>query len=396
MKKLYAFSFALLSWATGKAQITIDQSSYPALVIAADTFGSIQGGAPSLDTGTNREWDFTGVAYENVKYYSEQMTATNPNLPNATWWERRSYKPGTLDSIRFQTRRWSGITPAGLMRIGEDMDRKAIWLGQFGGTFSAGDSLVILQQDVPYSPAYPLIKFPATYNSNWTAGFDFVVNMELTYANAGLNKAPFVYKSHIDYEFDIPGWGKALTKKFDGTLGEAEVLMERISGTTTDSFLLNGSPAPINILSSLGLTQNKVTNNYFDELFRINEVNALVLYLYGQDNTFQNVQSSQVQMLRLWPANVKAVSKDGSMSLYPNPVNGDRKLTIKLSNPPSTNSDYKITRIDGAVVSTGKFAASGKNELEILLPASITNGIYWLTLTNNEGKTQVAPFSFAE
>jgi hypothetical protein len=139
-----------------------------------------------------------------------------------------------------------------------------------------------------------------------------------------------------------------------------------------------------------------VSNNYFDELFRINEVNALVLYLYGNDNTFTNMQSSQVHMLRLWPASVKALSKDGSMALYPNPVGSERKLTIKLSHPSSANSEFKITRIDGAVVSSGKLSASGKNELEVLLPSTISNGIYWLTLTTEDGNMQVAPFSFSE
>jgi hypothetical protein len=399
MKKIFTSVIALLFAGSLSAQtnsITLTQSSYSSVNISTDTFGAFKAPFPPIAPGTDQYWDLASGIYDNIKYYSQQFTGSNTAFPSATFYEAtRLHKMGSLDSVKFNSQRWSGITATGFQRMGESTDRQAIWLGQIGA--AVNDSLVVLQQNAAYPTPYDLIKFPATYNSTWNSSFDVTFNMELTLSGQGLNKAPFVYKSHTDYMFTCPGWGTARVLLFDGTYGEDKVLMERIKGTTTDSFFLNGVPAPANVLTTLGLTQGKVSNNNFDELFRPNEVNALALYLYGADNTFTNIQSTEVHVQRLpFAASVKSVSADGSMALYPNPVNAARVVHIKLNTAANGNYSYRVTNITGQESASGTIAANGQNELSVVLPAAVTNGVYWLSLTDNKGKITVAPFRLAE
>lgn len=393
MRKTFTSIIAILFTGILSAQtsITLSQGSYANLGIYTDTFGAFKSPYPQLTTGTNQFWDLSTGTYDNIKYYTQQYTGTNAAFPNASFYENtRLHKMGSYDSLKFYSKRWSGITASGFQRMGEETDRKAIWLGQFAG-FTGTDSMVVLKQDSPYPTPYDLIKFPATYNSSWNNSFDVSFNMEFT--GLSYNHAPFVYKSHTAYTFTCPGWGKARVLNFDNTYGEAEVLMVRILGVTTDSFFLNGSPAPTNVLSALGLTQGKVSNNNFDELFRANEVNALALYLYGADATFTNIQSAQVHVQRVpFAESVNNISADGSMTLYPNPVGVTRTILVKLNEAARGNYQYKVSNIAGQQMADGSFTAYGQKVFPVTLPAEMANGVYWLTLINAEGKSTVAPF----
>jgi hypothetical protein len=393
------FTSALLTLACGglavAQSITLDQNSYTGMVVATDTFGRVTQSLNNIDTGANKVWDFSTVIYENTTYYNEQVVATNANFPGATYHAGRRYTLGT-NSFQFDTHRWSGITPVGFERIGESIDRQAIPLvGVLPGAL-ATDSLVIKQQEVPYSTSYPLIKFPATYNSSWSATFDFEVEMELTYST--YNHAPFKYKLTTEYAFRCPGWGKAfMVQKNDPTVyGEDKVLLVRIEGKTTDSFYLNGAPASISLLTTMGLQQNKTANSYWDELFRDMEVNALVLYIYGS-NAFVNPSSAEIHQLRVpFPDNIKSISADGRMALYPNPVKAGGQLQIKLANATAGQYQYSLSSISGMTTAGGTTTAKGNEPLQLTLPQSLSNGIYWLTLRHNGEVIGTAPFRYGE
>ena len=301
MKKTFTsvlFTMALGTMATAQS-ITLNQNSYAGMTVVSDTFGRVTQSLQNIDTGINKLWDFSTVIYENTTYYNEQPVGTHPSFPGATYSAGRRYTLGS-NSFEFDTKRWSGITNVGLERIGEEIPRQAIPLttGSVPGAVST-DSLVIKQQNVVYSSSYPLIKFPATFGSTWSAKFDFEVEMELTYGAGGQSSAPFKYKVTTEYFFRCPGWGKAfVVRKSDGSYGEDNVLLVRIEGKTTDSFFVNGQPASIQLLTNLGLQQNKVANSYWDELFRDMEVNALVLYIYGSI-AFTTPSSAEIHQLRV-------------------------------------------------------------------------------------------------
>ncbi len=398
MKKIAtSLSFILFTgMAMAQQPITLDQGSFANMTVTSDTFGRVTQSLSNLDTGANKLWDFTGVLYENTTYYSEQPVGTNPSFPGATYNSGRQYTLGS-NSFKFDTKRWSGVTAVGLERIGESMERQAISLDAGGvpGTV-ATDSLIVKQQDVVYSASYPLIKFPATFNSSWTAKFDFEVEMELTYASSSYVNAPFRYKVTTEYSFRCPGWGKAvIVAKGDGTYHEDNVLLERIEGTTTDSFFVNGQPAPAALLTNLGLLQGKVTHSYWDELFRDMEVNALVLYVYGS-NAFVNPSSAEIHQLRVPNLRVKSVSADGKMLLYPNPVQAGGGLQVKLANATAGEYEYSLSSITGITTVQGKGVAYGSETVQVVLPASLSHGIYWLTLKHKGEIIGTAPFRYGE
>ena len=84
------------------------------------------------------------------------------------------------------------------------------------------------------------------------------------------------------------------------------------------------------------------------------------------------------------------------MALYPNPVSSGRQLTIRLSSAANGNYTYRLSQVTGAVAEQGAITARGSNELNITLPATLANGVYWLTLSNDKGETATAPFRLAD
>jgi hypothetical protein len=390
MKKLYLLLFATTFAAGAQAQITLNASAYTNLHITSDTFGEVTADRPVLEPlSTAQTFDYTGVGYGNTRYYSRQATGTNATFTNATYWEDRGYKQGA-DS--FDSKRWSGVTANGIIRFGESMDRQVISLhGVPGGT--SNDSLVVLAQDAAYSTPYRLIPFPATYGDSWGDDFSYDVNMELT-LGATYQQVAFKQKTSVSYDFAAAGFGHFDMIKLDNGFGQAEVLMVRVSSVSVDSFFVNGSPAPTGLLTTLGLTQNRQTKIYFDELFRANEVTPLVLYNYGSDATYTTVASNQVHQDRLaFAANVSELTKapyaDGNEAkLFPNVLGANAEATLYLPNAATGNYTYVITNTEGKIVykASRLVEKDGKAQLNIALPTNMINGAYWLKLYTATGK----------
>ena len=390
MKKLYALLFTAGIAVSAHAQITLDAAAFTNLHITSDTFGEINADRPVLEpSSTAQTFDFSFVGYANIRYYSIQATGTNAAFPDATYWENRGYKQGA-DS--FDSKRWSGVTSTGIIRFGESIDRQVVKLhGVPGGT--ANDSLVIFAQNAAYSTPYKLIPFPTTYGDSWNSDFYYEVNMEL---NLGTyQQEAFKQKTSVKYDFSADGFGHFEMIKLDNGFGQAEVLMVRVASTSVDSFFLNGAPAPTGLLTTLGLTQNRITKIYFDELFRANEVTPLVLYNYGNDATYTNVASNQVHQDRLaFAANVSELTRapyaDGNIAkLFPNIWNANTsEASLYLPTATAGTYTYSIANIEGKIIYTAKreIEKDGKAQLNIMLPQNMVNGAYWLKLHNAAGK----------
>lgn len=390
MKKLYTLLLAAGLAASAQAQITFTMSSFNHANVT-DTFMQITADRPVLEPSTTSQFfDFNFVGYGNTRYYSLQDVGTNPAFPDATFWENRGYQQGA-DS--FLSKRWSGVTASGITRFGESIERQVVRLnGVPGGT--ANDSLVILAQDAAYSTPYKLIPFPSTYGDSWNSDFYYEVNMELTLGST-YQQAEFKQKTSVSYDFDAVGFGHFEMIKWDNGFGQAEVLMVRVASETVDSFFVNGAPAPTGLLTTLGLTQDRHSKIYFDELFREQEVNPLVLYNYGNDATYTNVTSNQVHQDRLaFAANVSELTRapyaDGNEAkLFPNIWNTTTSAaTLYLPAATAGTYTYSIANIEGKIIYKAKrdIETNGKAQLNITLPEGMVNGAYWLKLQNANGK----------
>ncbi|RYE25643.1 MAG: hypothetical protein EOP51_03410 [Sphingobacteriales bacterium] len=391
MKKLYTLLLATAATSIAQAQITLNASSYTNVVITGDTTGVITADRPVLEpSATAQLFDFTGIGYGNTRYYSLQATGANAAFPNAGFWENRGYQQGA-DS--FESKRWSGITPTGIVRFGESMDRQAISLrGVPGGT--TNDSLIVLAQNSAYTTPYTLIPFPTTYGDSWSSDFSYDVNMELT-LGATYQQATFRQKTSVSYDFAANGFGHFEAIKVDNGYGQAEVLMVRVSSKGVDSFFVNGAPAPAGLLTTLGLTQNRTTFIYFDELFRPNEVSPLVLYNYGNDGTFTNVVSNSVHQDRMaFATNISEITRSGNLEgpeakLYPNVLDGQQnEINLYLPTAKAGNYTYAINNAEGKVVYQANtiIEKDGKAIVTIALPTNLINGAYWLRLSTAAGK----------
>jgi hypothetical protein len=402
MKSLFTvlFSTAVLAAPATHAQIVFNSSTFNNVIVTTDTLGRLSGSYPNVTTGANQNIDMTGIAYDNTRYYSEQFVGPNPFAQGTGYDEARGYEHGRL---KFDTRRWSAVTANGLERFGEVMPRQAISLSAVPGA-GANDSLIIPAQNAAYTTPYQLIKFPSTYQDQWSSDFSYTVNMEMQAPGLGYVGTPVQLKVRTQYAFEIIGWGHVDLLLLDNTFGQSDILFERIAGSTIDSIFFNGAVANSTEAAMFGFTQNRTSKTYFDEFLRVNEVTPLVLFNYGADQTYSNPTDVRVHQLRVPFAtsvsNITYAAPGDAVSVYPNPAK--KGVTLNVYLPPaithqvSGNYQYTVCDLIGRTLAQGTTAGDVRSlsgfTLPVAIPEHVAPGTYWISVFDGGRKLTSTPF----
>ena len=301
MKKIITLSAFTLACFSLQAQITIQHADYATWTPGLDTFADIS--QFTAVPGVNANYDLTTAVYDD-EFTRTRIAATNSNLPGATYLEKVSY---SFSSIIYLSDMYLGNTTQGIQRLGEVIERQANSLANL--TMNPADSLVFIDQVVVYSAPRTMLKFPATYGTNWSSDMIFNTAFEISIAMYSLNQTPGSRKSHLVQTDSIVGWGKMMVNNIDADASELmDVLAVKSKTTISDSFFLNGSPAPAPLLTAFGLTQGMVNNYYRISYYRAGETDPL-LYTQYTDSTYTTPSEATVHMSKLaMPTNVDHIS----------------------------------------------------------------------------------------
>lgn len=383
---------ALSATATAQSPIILNNAGYPTTFPVTDNAkeGSNMAAFPTLGTaGNNQSWDLGTVTYSGNSYY-DRFTPTNSAFAGATY--RAGLFTTFAGGLQYVTSGYYTLSTAGLQRIGEEVRvRQALSIGAVTG--NNADSVIFPIQTISYTGgSTPDLVFPATNGSNWSSSVGSTLNFNLTVTSQSLNNVPGQRRILRTANDTVVGWGRMRVMN-DATglpSGWMNVLQVRSRVAIRDSFYLGGSPAPATLLVPFGLSQGQITNVTYVKFYRASEYSPLVELTYNALNSTGAPSRMIVSQMRLAsPTSVGGVDAAEDVRLFPNPVRGGA-VSVKL--PAGQSFRYQIISVTGAVTAEGTLKASNAGEASVVLPASATTGIYYLTLYNERTGRLVLPF----
>jgi hypothetical protein len=380
MKKIITLSALFVNLAMNShAQITINASDIP---VPFSTNLYEHATAPSMSTGNNQSWNITTTPTgTNINAYpAETFTQwTSLGVDIYTRSSKNINQNFVIDTWLEMDHNTNGVQEKGVNISAQNYD-----LASFTG--STSDSIFFPEQDVFYSAPKMLMPFPMTTASkqNYASGRN-VVNFTLNVPAFALNYVPcqMVYR---EYRKDsVVGYGSMRVYTPNGASAPYDVLMNKVTTYTIDSFYVGGAPAPAAIQNAFGIAQGQKTSvRNFYNFMRKGNFNYIARAYYAADTTFTTLDIAFTCADNVAPTSIAENTVNHfSTFAYPNPsTNSDVHLKL-LGNTFANFDNYKITNQIGAIILNQKF---NNTTDELVLPTSnLAKGIYFVTLKNNNG-----------
>jgi hypothetical protein len=179
-------------------------------------------------------------------------------------------------------------------------------------------------------------------NSAWQSAYTDVINFQLTIVAYMMNHTPCQKITHYTRMDTIVGWGTATIPAAGGPSVPYSCLLEKRMTVATDSFYMNGTPAPAPLLSAFGLSQGQqtISNRYL--LWRENSNYPLMIVNYGANN-FTTPTSVAIDA-NVGTAGIPDILNNQAVSIFPNPASDHVSITGVQ------NADVSISDISGRIV----------------------------------------------
>ena len=262
-------------------------------------------------------------------------------------------------------------------------------------TGSTSDSLVIPAQEYMLSSARVIVNFPFTANSAWHSQSQRVTNFTLTVAALSLSHTAAQHR-YVTYRNDtIIGWGKMKVYTAAGPSLPYDVLMDKISQYSVDSFYLAGSPASATLLAGFGISQGQNSDTaYRYNFYRKGSYDYLASFYYGTDYTYTTPANKYVDTENLKPYNV-GVAEVGNGTfttvIFPNPSNGS-EINLMINGNNATAEKYFITDMTGKTIQEGP-TEMRQGAIHVALNNQPAAGNYLITVTDG-GNNKIATEQF--
>jgi len=390
-KMLLAVSAAILVSHGMYAQITLSSSSYSSSFAGTtDTFLSSGTGVtyPSLVPATSMSWNMTSAVLTTPVGYDYSVAPDASVFTSAQFADSVVNSFATYDYIATFQR---GITSGGFYEYGEHVNRQAIHITATGGPT---DSMIFVAQDVIYSSPETIIKFPATYGSNWSSTYHLSFNFLLDVALLSYSNEPGSVKEYVSETDSVVGWGQMRVRTVSGGSSPYQLVLQvRRRIMQTDSFYVGGSLASSTLLSAFGVTQGQVTGQYEDAFYRPNEVYPLAAVGYRSDtfNTISGASTLAEGYGSDLSLGVNTIKNNNEASVYPNPVSNGT-VNISVPNAQDGNWSYNIFNAAGNNVTNGSLnLSSNQTTTNISLGDALAPGVYYISISNNGAAIAVRP-----
>lgn len=382
MKKKITFMFFLLGsvYAYSQTAISIEASDVP---IPDNTFhydNLIKVITPPA-ISQNGTWDYgtnTGNDFSTYDYYPELDTLFSNQGVDVYGGGFKSLT-ATLGYNVFHE---FDFTPNSIEDKMMYVDKQSYGLGAISG--NPKDSLKIPLQAWFWGNPRTIAKFPFTYKDSWSSVSYRKMNFTLDVAAAGLVNVPGNQNYYLFRKDTIVGYGKMRLYTDNGPSEYYDVLIDKISQFSVDSFYLNGAPAPALILGAFGISQNQITdvsNRY--NFYRKGSLSYLLSVTYGADNfdTPINIFANTDGLITTSTNNPET---SFSTVLYPNPVN-TQQVNMIVKGKDISQSEYMISDMLGRVVQKG--AINYHNGLiNFDLDPTLINGQYIINILDSTHK----------
>lgn len=382
-KLLFIGLFSLGLTAFAQAQITINAADMPAPT-GPYLFDDVSGLLPNISPATNADWDFS-AALGNNPITSDYFPETIPLFTNAGVDAYRLLFKNMNTDFGYNLYMEFDFNANGVDDIAADVPEQNNTLQPFTGNIN--DSIFIPAQSYFASVPRRIVKFPFTANSSWASSSRRVTDMIFNIPAFGLNHAPVQHAYTWVRKDTIVGWGKMRVYTPDGPSIAYDVLMDKVSEYTLDSFYLAGNPAPPALLSAFGVTQGQKTEvAYRYNFYRKGSFNFLSSLFFDNPN-YTNYLSAFIAKddIETAPPSASHERVTYSTVLYPNPSAGS-ELNIQLMGADFTVSSFSIFDKMGRELRHGQVEGQGSS-LKIRLNDTLTSGQYFVNLKGGDGQS---------
>ncbi len=332
-----------------------------------------------INPALNNNWvvyPFSATYYSEENYSLETDTFFSNQGVDATHIHTKGMSSSVF-TLYYEVKRELDFTTTDVKEKGSTVIPKAMDIGYLTGF--PGDSIIIPQQKTLDAEYIQTRKFPFTMNSSWhSTSSRQVTNFILKYSPT-FDHVPCQHVYYIHRSDTVAGWGKVTLHSSMGPEVTYDVLMDKMSYYTVDSFYVGGVPADATFMSFLNNTQGQRINerhNY--EFYREGLYNYLVSCSYGQDSTYNTLFIAFYY--DPWASEVSSKNYLFSTVLFPNPVTGG-EMNFKIIGRSVHIAKYIVTDIMGRVMLSG----NGNNLSELNVnTAELTSGSYILQVSDDK------------
>lgn len=359
------------------AQFTVTQSNFPRSASFTDTIlSSDQSGIQLPAEGGAEVWDYSNLVTTSTDFSVHTDATSNPVFTDAL----NSY-PINIDFLdqEVPARMFEAVDSSGFHMDGLSVSEINYPLGLI--SLNPNDTITILDRDDLYQGRINPVRFPCTYQINWSGTHVEQLDFALTLASANLTQEQGYRQRTLTDSRDVIGYGKLLIPDFGGGATDTmDVLQIKVFQQTVDSFFLAGSPAPDSVLTEIGLTQGAVRLDTFYVFYRADYSGTVLKLDIESGSVSKATYRPQADNVVTTGIAEKVVTLD--MKYYPNPIAGGQQLNIVM--PTEAEGSYQVTLVDlmGRQLTVSTLEQS-HNYLEI--PAGTPTGMYLVFVTSDKG-----------
>jgi hypothetical protein len=375
--------FSLLSGlsAFGQTAITITAADMP-VPTGPYNYDRVTGLVPNVVPETNALWDYS-TTFANMQDIADFYPELIPFFLDAGVDVYRLFFKNMTSDFGYEIYQEFDFNANGIDDIAVDVLEQNYTLQPFTGNIN--DSIFIPAQSKIVGTPRRIIEFPFTANSTWSSSSRRVTDMVFNIPAFGLNYAPVQHAYTWVRNDSIVGWGKMRVYTPDGPSIDYDVLMDKISEHTVDSFYLGGAPAPLALLTAFGVAQGQKTEEiYRYNFYRKGSFGHLASFHYETDETFSDVVDAFIGMDGLETAPPSATVENISYAtvLYPNPSAGS-ELNIKFMGGQFELGSYEVFDTMGRLLKQGQLQANG-SDVQLKMGEPLPSGNYYIQLKDKE------------
>ena len=384
MKRLITLLAGLPLASTVYGQITINAADMPVPTAAYNLLDLSTTSAPNPTVGTNATWNY-GTYFSTsaitANYYTETDTFFTHAGADVYCPIFKTLTPG------FGYNLWSVLdfNASSVKEAGTDIPYQMFNLSSF--TSSSDDSLVIPAQKALSVSPKTIIPFPCTAGTSWSSNTRFANSFTLTVGAASLVNAPGQHVYYTHRKDSIVGWGKMTVHTPTVPSVPYDVLMDKLSSYSTDSFYLNGAPASPILLSTFGVTQGQKTDSTFRyQFFRKGTFSYLMMFNYGSDASYTTPQFKYLNTDNLIPGNVGIAEINNNAIttvIFPNPCTGS-EFNMLIDGSTKAAKKYFVTDMAGRTIQVGSIVMN-HGAIHIAFENKPVTGIYQVNILDGEG-----------
>ena len=245
----------------GTAQITLTAADYPALLTGTDSLKQTihTSPFPSLAAASGGNWDMTVTTDSAAQLYAYRVPVATYQYADST--------QGSIGAYSFVANVPCSVTSTGLFEYGMNIKANSYSLTTL--TLGPTDTLFFPAQNVMNTSPLVRIAFPATFSSSWQSVFSADMIYELSLGAFSLIHKPFTLRKYTVRKDTVAGWGTMRIKTaMSAPSSYFNVLQVQSANITTDSFFMDGAPAPPALLTLLSISQGQKDTTYTQYYYR--------------------------------------------------------------------------------------------------------------------------------